>query len=170
MSIVPERPIVVGIDGTGVSAAVLAWAAAEAAAHRAPLVVVHVFDPRGSTAVYSHTDADAPDEQGEALARIKELIDRTEVGPARQVFEIGVPSRVLIRVAREARMLVLGHAAYHGTGHEDREDGYAPALGSIARACLAHAECPIVVVPEPIGGTKAASTGEPEHRALLARH
>ena len=167
MSIVPESPVVVGLDGTEASAAALAWACAEATAHHVPLVVVHVLDPRASAAVYSHADAEAHGEQGDAPARIKELIDQADVGPVEQVFEIGVPSRVLLRLAREARMLVLGHAAHHGAGHEGYEDGHAPTLGSVARACVARAECPVVVVPEPLADKTAALAEEPEHHAPL---
>jgi nucleotide-binding universal stress UspA family protein len=166
VSIVLGPPIVVGLDGTEASAAALAWAAAEAAAHRAQLVVVHVLDPRGRAAVYSHTDADASDEQDHVLAHIKELIDQADVGPVEQVFEIGVPGRVLVRLAREARMLVLGQAGrHHRAGHEDYDNVYAPALGPIARACVAGAECPVVVVPEPVLGKTAAHAEEPEHHA-----
>jgi nucleotide-binding universal stress UspA family protein len=168
MSIVPDSPVVVGLDGTEASAAALAWAAAEAAAHHAPLVVVHILDPRGSTAVYASAHADVPDEQDDALGRIKELIDRADVGPVEQVFEIGVPSRVLIGVAREARMLVLGQAGqHHRVGHEDYDYEHVPALGSVARACVAGAECPIVVVPEPVLGETAAYAEEPEHHAPM---
>ena len=164
MSIVPESPVVVGLDGTEACAAALAWAAAEAAEHRAPLVVVHVLDPRGSPAVYSPAAAGVPDAKDDVLARVKELIGRAQVGSVEQVFEIGVPSRVLVRVAREARMLVLGHAAHdHRVGHEGYEP--APALGSIARACVARAECPVVVVPAPIVGKTVARVREPEHHA-----
>ena len=167
MSIVPEPPVVVGLDGTEASAAALAWAAAEAAAHRAPLVVVHVLDPRGSAAVYSRADTDAPAEQGNVLARIKELIDEAEVGPVQQVFEIGVPSRVLVRLARGARILVLGHAAHRRPGHDGYDCGRVPALGTVARACVARAECPVVVVPEPVVGKTAAHVEEPEHYAPM---
>lgn len=164
MSIVPQPPVVVGLDGTEASAAALTWAATEAAAHHAPLVVVHVLDPRSSTAVYSRTGADAPGEQDDASVRVKELIDRADVGPVEQVFEIGVPGRVLVRFAREARMLVLGYATGHRrAGPEDR----APALGSVARACVARAECPVVVLPEPLADRTAALAEESEYRAPL---
>src|SRR5581483_11299762 len=39
-------PIVVGLDGSEASMAALRWAAEEAAAHGAPLIAVHVIDPR----------------------------------------------------------------------------------------------------------------------------
>jgi nucleotide-binding universal stress UspA family protein len=168
VSIVPESPVVVGLDGTEASAAALAWACAEATAHHVRLVVVHVLDPRVSTAVYSSTDAEARGEHGDVPARIKGLIDQADVGPVEQVFEIGVPSRVLVRLAREARMLVLGNAThYHHAGHRDYDDGCAPALGSIARACVARAECPVVVVPEPVVGKTAVLAEEAEHHAPL---
>jgi hypothetical protein len=89
-----------------------------------------------------------------------------EVGPVRRVFEIGVPSRVLVHMAHGARMLVLGQAIYrYRVGHEDY--GHAPALGPIARACVARAECPVVVVPAPVVGKPAARAKGPEHHTPM---
>jgi nucleotide-binding universal stress UspA family protein len=158
----PESPVVVGLDGTPASAAALAWAATEARAYRAPLVVVHVLDPRGRTAAYSPSTPADRDNDG-ALSRIKELIDRTETGPVEQVFEIGVPALVLAQRAHGARLLVLGHAAGHhlADGEEFRPG---PVLGPIARACIARAECPVVVVPEPVTGRTAPVRSVPRHR------
>jgi nucleotide-binding universal stress UspA family protein len=150
---VPAPAVVVGLDATEASAAALAWAAAEARAHHAPLVVVHALDPRGRNAVYSPSGPEGSGRRGhdadDVLGRLKALIERAAAGqdaPVEQVFEIGVPAQVLIGKARGARMLVLGH----GERHRRRDMGHAPgpALGSIARACVARAECPVVVVPE----------------------
>ena len=55
MTMVPEPPVVVGINDPEASAAALA--AEEAAARHAPLVAVYVLDPRGTAAVYSRAGA-----------------------------------------------------------------------------------------------------------------
>lgn len=148
---VPAPAVVVGLDGTAASAAALAWAAAEARAHGVPVVVVHVLDPRGRKAVYSPSGPEdrAPDgDLDDVLGRVKGLIERVGAVPVEQVFEIGVPARVLVRRSRGARMLVLGHAARHRLA-EGAEHARGPALGAIARACVARADCPVVVVPAP---------------------
>lgn len=44
-------------------------------------------------------------------------------------------------------MLVLGHTPRRLREPDEPYQG--PALGSIARACVAHAGCPVVVVPAP---------------------
>lgn len=160
MSMIPESPVVVGLDDSEAAAAALVWAAAQAAATHAPLVVVHVLDPRGTTAVYSHADADAVEEPVE---RIKALIDWAEAGSVRPVFEIGVPGQVLVRLSRGARMLVLGQARRHHRA-EGEEYLHGPALGPVARACVALAQCPLVVVPEPAAKVAAA------HPEQSARH
>lgn len=156
--------VVVGLDGTAASAAALAWASAEAQAHRCPLIVVHVLDPRYTPAVYSPTRPEASQDADGVLARIKELVELSTTGPVEQVFEVGVPAQVLVHRARGARALVLGHGARHRApaGQEYR---HGPVLGTIGRACVARAECPVVVVPEPVVGRAAKAVGEPAHRA-----
>jgi nucleotide-binding universal stress UspA family protein len=133
-------PVVVGIDATLASRGALTWAAAEARAHHAPLVIVHVIDPGPDHGPTSITELER------TKARIEEFVDHAAVGGAEQVLEIGVPSRVLIRASRDARMLVLGCNAYH---HRfESEFRPVPELGRTARACIARAECPVVIVPE----------------------
>lgn len=144
--------VVVGVDGTEGSLAALRWAVAEAAAHRAPLCVVHVLDPRARRrAPYARPCPDIPPLH-ERTAEVEGLLSRAIVqahAPAdvRRVFEIGNPAEALIRAAQGARMLVLGHTPRRLREPEELYQG--PALGSIARACVMHAGCPVVVVPAP---------------------
>lgn len=142
--------VVVGVDGTEGSLAALRWAVTEAAAHRAPLRIVHVLDPRTHRrAPYARPWSDATVLHDRA-AEADDLISRAIVeahAPAdvRRVFEIGNPAEALIRAAHEARMLVLGHTPRRVREPEEVYQG--PALGSVARACVVHAGCPVVVVP-----------------------
>jgi len=161
---VPVPAVVVGVDGSAASAAALAWAAAEARGHHVPLVVAHVLDPRSRRAVYSPAEPGRGDEVDDTLARIKELIESVVVAPVEQVFEIGVPAQVLVRLGRGARLLVLGHGAEHHLP-EGREYQQGPALGSIARACVARAECPVVMVPTPTVARSVVREAQPEHHA-----
>ena len=172
----PRRaaPIVVGLDDSEASLAALRWAAGEAAAHQAPLIAVHVLDPRSrGFAPYARHGSDEADELGARVlpddtAAARKLIAASGVNPTLDVFEVGVPSQVLVRCAVGARMLVLGHGDQHR--HRDGETfQHGPVLGSIARACMARATCPVVVIPIP--ERRAASQGaEPEpKRAEVAQ-
>jgi len=143
-------PVVVGVDGSDGSLTALRWAAAEAVALRAPLRVVHVLDPRARRAPYAQAaawDADATDSTAEADRLIERyLLDMHAVDCVRRVFEIGAPAEILLKHAADARMLVLGHTErQRDPGAEPPREG--PALGPIARACVAHSTCPVVVVP-----------------------
>ena len=144
-------PVVVGVDGSDGSLAALRWAAAEAVTLHAPLRVVQVLDPRARRrAPYAQAaawDADATDTTAEADRLIERyLLDMHAVDCVRRVFEIGAPAEILLKHAADARMLVLGHAERrHDRDAEPCYEG--PALGAVARACVAHSTCPVVVVP-----------------------
>ncbi|MBR7829931.1 universal stress protein [Actinospica sp. MGRD01-02] len=169
MTTIHAAPVVVGLDLTDASVHALIWAAREASVHDAPLEAVHVVDLRGAEAVYSESGAHPAVPPDEAVERIKELIRRAGVGPVERVFEVGVPGRVLVHRSRGARMLVLGQASGH---HHGLGDAYRPApeLGPVARACVASAECPVVIVPEPAAAPSAAdSTGERHEAAIGGR-
>lgn len=144
-------PVVVGVDGSEASLAALRWAADEAQAHGAPLVAVHVLDPRvPRLAPYAGRPVDAGFDARavDATARVERMIARAGLEQVKRVFEVGVPSQVLVRCAMGARMLVLGHADHHRR-RENEPSHRGPALGSIARACVMNATCPVVVVPVP---------------------
>jgi len=140
-------PIVVGFDGSAASLAALRWAADEAAAHGAPLVALHVHDPRNRQRAAYAQAVDA----GARAAEIEELIEHcltSPVSPVERFFEVGVPSEILVGRAAGARMLVLGHSEQHRR-HDGEAFRHEPALGTVARACVARATCPVVVVPIP---------------------
>ena len=150
--------IVVGIDNSAASMAALRWAAAEAAAHGVPLVALHVHDPRNrQRAAYAQFAARGDDPNTQAAAA-EELIEHNLTSVVEPVFEVGVPSEILVRRAAGARMLVLGHAEQHRR-HDGEPFRDEPALGTVARACVARATCPVVVVPIP---ARLPAPGDPE--------
>ncbi len=167
----PRRaaPIVVGLDDGEASLAALRWAAGEAVAHRAPLIAVHVLDPRShGFAPYACSGSDEADELGQSArpddaAAVKRMIAASGIDPTLRLFEVGVPSQVLVRCAIGARMLVLGHADHHRD--RDGETFRGPMLGSVARACTARATCPVVVIPIP-ERHPAPDTAEPEPKRV----
>lgn len=100
---------VVGLDGSEASLAALRWAADEAAAHQEPLIAVYVLDPRSrGFAPYAQPGSEDADELGEwatpdDTALVKGMIAASGVSPTLRVFEVGVPSQVLLRCAIGAR-------------------------------------------------------------------
>lgn len=162
----PRRPaaVVVGLDGSEASLAALRWAADEAAAHQAPLVAVHVLDPRShGFASYAHAGSMESAELDE-VALVEKMVAESGVRGVQRVFEVGVPSLVLVRCAIGARMLVLGHADHHRE-RDGESVHHGLALGSIARGCVARATCPVVVVPIP-ARRLAREAAEPEPRRV----
>jgi nucleotide-binding universal stress UspA family protein len=158
-------PIVVGVDADEASLAALRWAADEARAHGAAVIAVHVLEPReDNSAPYAWPDDPGDVRDLEQRAAIERQISAAGVPEAQRVFEAGVPSQILVRHAAGARMLVLGHADAQRRGGGRGGKGGA-ALGSITRACLIAAPCPVVVVPVPV---RRAERGPAPYGPLLA--
>lgn len=125
-------PVVVGVDGSAASRAALTFAFEEAALRDVPLVAVCAL-------------ADAPGKVGGA-ARMEEDFSRVmtlrekehpEVTVLREVA-FAAPRSVLLTVAAEAQMLVLGSRGLGGL------EGMS--LGSIAEALIYHSPCAVAVV------------------------
>jgi nucleotide-binding universal stress UspA family protein len=155
-------PIVVGVNNSPASIAALRWAAGEAAAHGVPLVALHVHDPRNrQRAAYAQFAVRSGDPNTRPAAA-EELIEHGLTSGVEQVFEVGVPSEILVLRAVGARMLVLGHSEQHRR-HEGEPFRHEPTLGTVARACVARATCPVVVVPVP-DQPPAAADPEPARR------
>jgi nucleotide-binding universal stress UspA family protein len=135
--------IVVGVDESPASLAALRWAAREAGLRATRLEVVRAWErARWPVAPYasrphppgSHEDCAA------AGARLAGAV-RTMLGPAPAIpvtVEVaeGLATQVLLDRAAGAELLVLGGVA--STGRD--------AIGPVARDCLRHPPCPIVVV------------------------
>ncbi|TDQ00395.1 universal stress protein [Labedaea rhizosphaerae] len=137
-------PVVVGVDGTPVSEAAIAFAFEEAALRQAPLMAVHAwqetaFDIAMSSAIaaefWRSANENAQELISERLAGWREkypdVVVTTEVrgtGPAEQ----------LVRQSAQAQLVVVGS---RGRG------GFAGlTLGSTSQAVLRHADSPVTVV------------------------
>lgn len=134
-----EQPIVVGIDGSPGAVAALRWAAVEARTHGRRLTAVYAYDP----VVYGAPMppmAGIPDlVMAGGEARLDEALlevfgDQRPTEVTRVVRE-GNPARVLVEIATDASLLVVGA---RGHGHF--------LLGSVSDRCVHHANCPVVVV------------------------
>ncbi|WP_309989256.1 universal stress protein [Paenarthrobacter nitroguajacolicus] len=77
-----------------------------------------------------------------AIRLVNEAVERA-FGDSRPenltvTVKFGEPAKVLVEESRDAQLLVIGR---HGAG------GFlGQAMGSVSRACAAHAHCPVVVV------------------------
>lgn len=135
-----DGAIMVGVVGGSLDRIVLGWAAEEAVARHADLLVCHVREREPSPA-----RADELESAGSAELLLREaastvhtwfsdLTVTTAVGDDRVVSS-------LVRASVDARMLVVGA---HG------DDGVAgPRLGSVAEQVATHARCPVAVIRPP---------------------
>lgn len=150
-----DAAIMVGVLGGTVDRMVLGWAAEEAVARHAGLLVCHVRErgepsprtgepePAGSAELLVREAANT------AHSRFPDLAIATAVGHDRV-------AATLIQASADARMLVLGahtHADTH-THTDDGADGGADRggglrLGSVAEQVAANAHCPVAVIRAP---------------------
>ena len=135
--------IVVGVDESPASLAALRWAAREAGLRAARLQVVQAWErARWRVAPYAtRVGLRGGDEDSAAAGARLEGAVRTMLGPGSAIpvtVEVaeGLATQVLLDRAAGADLLVLGGVA--STGRD--------AIGPVARDCLRHPPCPIVVV------------------------
>lgn len=160
--------VVVGVDGSAGSVAALRWAAARAPSLGADLVVVHAWEPAAVRRA-PYAPAAARPSAEESRGRADEVLERAlraGLGPGaeagvRAVLAEGPPAAVLLRYADEALLLALGRRPPPGPG----PGPVTPDAGGgpVARDCLRHTRCPVVVVPGepalPHGGHGAPGPG-----------
>jgi nucleotide-binding universal stress UspA family protein len=127
--------IVVGFDGSAGSRAALVWAANEARLHTATLVALTVDDKHTGDghAPSQHPPVDFA-ERAQSLVTDYPIEFRDEHGPA---------AERLIGECRPSDLLVVGKR-----GHNTFTDLL---LGSVSRACVTLADCPVTVVRGPDG-------------------
>jgi nucleotide-binding universal stress UspA family protein len=132
--------IVVGVDGSPASRAALRWAAAQADRTGAALQAVAVWEYQ----TLHGWGVDAPGDDaaaatGEALARaVRTVLGADPPIEVRETVAVGHPARVLVNLACDADLLVVGSRS-HGAVSD-------ALLGSVSAYCTHHAHCPIVVV------------------------
>jgi nucleotide-binding universal stress UspA family protein len=138
------KTIVVGVDGSPGSRKALTWAAAEAADHRADLIVLNVWEhtllpPAGSVSVSERYVPDPSQATADDLLQIiKEELGEEPPVIVRPHVKQGRPAKVLIDESSNADLLVVGKRG-HG--------GFAGlVLGSVSQHVAAYANCPVAVV------------------------
>lgn len=144
--------IVVGVDGSAPAAAAVGWAATEARLRRAELVVCSVVEP--------HSVGDDTFDSDAILSAARAAAG----GQATTLTRQGDPSTELLAAGRGADLLVVG-----SRGRSRLTEAL---LGSVSRACVTHAPCPVVVVRHPssrapVGRVVAGLDGSVHARAAL---
>ncbi|MEU1960620.1 universal stress protein [Nocardia sp. NPDC019304] len=154
-----DPPLVVAVDGSATSYHAAAWAAADAALHRARLHIVTSVPVRpgyGPGATLTEADVEWLRKDGErVLTEAARVARTTAAGEALTIStELTVAPIIpdLIDRSRSARMLVVGS---RGLGAFRRE-----LLGSVSTAMTRHAHCPVAVVRS-TSATDAFSSGKP---------
>ena len=140
------RRIVVGVDGSAHARQALRFALAEAALRGARVVVVGswAIPPLAATGVgmipaFDLLRTELADSASEVLSReLAEVADAAAGVEVEQHLAQGDAAGVLVEAAAGAELLVVGSRGRGGvTG---------TVLGSVSRACLHHAPCPVAVV------------------------
>lgn len=145
-----RRPIVVGVDPDPGKRMALAWATDEAARRRVPLLLLHA-EGMPTTGYHGSRDLPSWEEWNRAQhvageAALKSAVDFAEARqPGIEVsgtLAEGDPVWLLREQSRDASALVLG--SWHLSRRRELMG-----RASVALPVLAHARCPVVVVPEP---------------------
>jgi len=138
-------PIVVGVDATVRSVPALRWSAFEALQRDTELVAVHAYGAAWQCAPYAPApESQSPDRAArQATARLEETLraafgDKAPV-PVRKICDSRRPVPALLDHGKGAALLVLA-------ARPDLVRGGAT-LGPVARDCLRHAPCPVVLLP-----------------------
>ena len=140
-------PVVAGLDGSPADDAVAEWAAQEAARGARPLRLVHAIEPGFQLTPYEAVLGELPSVSERLRAAGRDLVaGAAERVAARhpeltvdQVLEWGAPAAALVDLSEGAAWLVLGAP--------ERSRLERALLGSAAFAAMAHARCPVALVP-----------------------
>jgi nucleotide-binding universal stress UspA family protein len=140
--------ILVGVDGSEDSKRALRWAVQEAQCRGLPIRALYAYVTVPEVAA---TPLTPPPPNVDLRQRAEEMLRETvadAVGDAdvkvnREVIAVrgGGIAHALLDYAKDAQLLVLGSRGLGGF--------IGLMVGSISQQCVAHAPCPVVVVPDP---------------------
>jgi nucleotide-binding universal stress UspA family protein len=136
-----ERRIVVGVDGSPATHVAVRWAAEHARQLGRDLVLLHGVE-EGRPAPFPAMPRPPQVADRSIYPYLEALGDTSSTEVERRIVD-GPPSKALIAAGAEAIMIVLGRPAGFMAS--------LPKTTSLTRRVLAHAPCPVVVVPERLG-------------------
>jgi len=157
------RQVVVGFDGSAGAVAALVWGAREAQLHDVGLVAFAAVDtvpPAPAPQPLTISDSEA------LLDSLRETVRKiTTDCPAVFRYDVGAAAPQLVAACQDEDVLVVGSRG--------RNPFAGLLLGSVSRACLKVAPCPVVVVREQAEPTQpfgrvivGVDASEPSRRAL----
>lgn len=136
------KPVIVGIDGADDSVRALRWAAEHARAVGAPLQVLSAFEVPTQFGPYGMAGWENPTDLEKRAREVLSDTVQSTLGEDAQVIEHVVrrhPAQALVEMSDQAQLIVMGS---RGRG------GFAGLLlGSVSQYVVAHARCPVVVMP-----------------------
>lgn len=136
------KPVIVGVDGAQDSVRALQWAAAYARAFDAPLHILTAFDiptVYGPYAMAGWENSDSLKEAARDMLAETVRTTLTENAEAEQSVLQGHPAEVLVNASQGAQLVVVGSRGRGGIA--------GMLLGSVSQHVVAHAHCPVVVMP-----------------------
>jgi len=142
----PAAPIAVGVDGSPVSEAALAFAYEAAAARGVPLIAVHTWrDAVVNPTVAPLLDWEAIEAaEGQVLAeRLAGWSEKHPDVPVQRMVPRDRPAHALVELSRRAQLVVVGSRGRGGIA--------GLLLGSVSHALLHRAHCPVAVVRTDVG-------------------
>lgn len=133
--------ILVGVDGSPASNAALDWAAREAKLLDAPLVLCHIHPLNGPAGTMPVSVGASEAVLARAVTTACQSLGNDQVVP---VLGHGDPTRALLRLSRDARMLAIGSQGHFTHG--------ALLFAPHAMRIVGRAHCPVIVHPLPADG------------------
>jgi len=152
----PRLPVVVGVDASEASLRATRFAADEARRRRVPLRIVHAMSWLFDFLAIPPTDLDAASQLRAGAATVTQRAadsvadDGLEI---RTTVEEGDPVTVLRTASAGAQLVVLGSRGIGGV--------IGLLVGSTANGLVAHAHCPVVVLPD------EAAASVPDRRSVV---
>ncbi|WP_406443391.1 universal stress protein [Streptomyces sp. NBC_00631] len=133
------RTVTVGLDGSPESRAAAEWAAREAELLELPLKLVQVWEPVPAPMAQAPLLGPEPEGWRRIPREAAEGVRRSHPGLDVSIEQLsGRPADILVGVAKDAELFVLGSRALGGIG------GFM--VGSVGLSVVAHAERPVVLV------------------------
>jgi nucleotide-binding universal stress UspA family protein len=135
-----NAPIVVGVDAERASGDALLWAVAEARRRHTWVLLLHATD--NADAAAAARAGRTASMSAAALLRAHRRLANSLAPDVRTVGQVvgGSAVAALIGMSRRAGLLVIGSRGRIGLAQS--------ALGSVSQQVVAHAHCPVVVVPQ----------------------
>ena len=143
-TLLPHGGIVVGIDGSEAGDRAIAWAATEAALDHRPLVLVHAIGSLGNPGSTRRAEGDHLVQ--EMRDRGEDILAAAAAGVAARHPSVDVLTSVVTEDARPALVDLTREASLVVVGSRGRGPVRSRLLGSVSRAVVRHAWCPVVVV------------------------